>query len=58
MNEAPGDALARRILVLAPTGRDAELTQTVLFGAGLRALICRDAEDLCGAAALGKRNTA
>ena len=35
-------ALERRVLVLAPTGRDAELTRTVLAEAGIRATLCDD----------------
>jgi signal transduction histidine kinase/ActR/RegA family two-component response regulator len=33
---------SERILVLAPLGRDAEIAATVLRGAGLTALVCRD----------------
>ena len=42
MNEASRLQLERRLLVLAPTGRDAPLTQAVLAEAGLRSAICDD----------------
>jgi PAS domain S-box-containing protein len=34
--------LERRVLILAPTGRDAELTRSVLAEAGLRCVACAD----------------
>ena len=37
----------RRVLVLAPTGRDAVLTQSVLDRAGITCDICRDVADAC-----------
>ena len=37
----------RRVLVLAPSGRDASLAADVLRGEGLIALPCRDMEELC-----------
>src|ERR1700756_2396955 len=36
-----------RVLVLAPTGRDAALACSMLGAAGLRAEICSTVEDLC-----------
>jgi len=42
MSEATRLHLERRLLILAPTGRDAALTQTVLADAGLRSTICSD----------------
>ena len=42
MSTAPQPSFERRILILAPTGRDARLTATVLGEAGIRALACRD----------------
>lgn len=42
-----------RILLLAPTGRDAELAAAVLEAAGLKAQICRTVADLCGEIARG-----
>jgi signal transduction histidine kinase len=38
-----------RILVLAPTGRDAEMTCTVLRDAGMHAEACRDMAAICAA---------
>jgi signal transduction histidine kinase len=42
-----------RVLILAPTGRDAVLTQTILEEAGLQCRICPDAESLSAEATLG-----
>ena len=42
MSEAPPALLERRVLVVAPTGRDAPLTRTVLAESGIRSTICRD----------------
>ena len=42
MTDSPQPILERRILVLAPTGRDSQLTQGVLAEAGLRSMICED----------------
>ena len=42
MSSAPQPSFERRILVLAPTGRDAQLTLSVLAEAGIRALACPD----------------
>lgn len=41
------DELAERVLVLAPTGRDAPLAVRALQRAGLRAEACADVVDLC-----------
>ena len=52
------DALEERFLVLAPTGRDANLTRSLLQKAGMRAVVCSTLLELCerfeegGAAAL------
>ena len=35
-------ALERRVLILAPTGRDGELTRNVLAEAGIRSTVCAD----------------
>src|SRR6476659_5962903 len=43
----------RRILVFAPTGRDAQLASEVLSSHGYAASVCRDAEELCREAASG-----
>ncbi|HWH42233.1 MAG TPA: ATP-binding protein [Usitatibacter sp.] len=40
MNDTVRPVLERRLLILAPTGRDAPLTQSVLAEAGLRAVVC------------------
>jgi signal transduction histidine kinase len=42
-------AAARRVLLLAPIGRDAELMCTHLERAGVRCHICKDADDVCTA---------
>ena len=39
--------LERRVLVLAPTGRDAVLTQSVLYRSGMSSRTCRDLADAC-----------
>ncbi|NBO20331.1 MAG: hypothetical protein EBV03_14140, partial [Proteobacteria bacterium] len=36
-----------RILILAPTLKDAETTQGVFSSAGLRSYICKDMQELC-----------
>src|ERR1700733_4329305 len=38
-----------RILVLAPTGRDAEMTRQILNGAGLASAACAHMQQLCDA---------
>ena len=38
----------RRVLALAPTGKDARATREVLASAGIAATICADMADLCG----------
>ena len=43
----------RRVLVLAPTGRDAELTRGVLAEAGIRACVCAGLESLVEEIAAG-----
>ncbi len=37
----------QRILLLAPTERDAEITRTILSGAGLSCRVCRSLAELC-----------
>jgi signal transduction histidine kinase/CheY-like chemotaxis protein len=44
---------SERLLVLAPTGRDAELAVAVLVSAGIDAQACRDVVALCAELALG-----
>ncbi|MEA2329060.1 MAG: hypothetical protein QOE68_4019, partial [Thermoanaerobaculia bacterium] len=41
------DSRPLRILVLAPTGRDAETTVQILLRAGFASAACADAEELC-----------
>ena len=43
----PGEDLHYRVLVLAPAGRDAPLTQAVLVQAGISASICAHLPSLC-----------
>jgi PAS domain S-box-containing protein len=47
MSDAARETLDRRVLILAPTGRDAELSQLLLKRAGIFSAICPDAESLC-----------
>jgi PAS domain S-box-containing protein len=42
VREHPSPSLERRVLILAPTGRDAELTRGVLAEAGIRSTVCDD----------------
>ncbi len=44
-----GDAVFERILVLAPRGRDAELTRELFVRAGHEAVACRHGEELVAA---------
>ena len=46
MNEAPRPSSERRVLILAPTGRDAQLTQSVLAEVGIRSTPCADLANL------------
>src|SRR5258705_9640974 len=43
-------ALELRVLILAPTGRDAALVQSVLAKSGIESVVCRDATTLCSRA--------
>ncbi|PYO95135.1 MAG: hybrid sensor histidine kinase/response regulator [Gemmatimonadetes bacterium] len=45
--------MKERLLLLAPTPRDAELGRAILAEAGLNALVCRDFEELCREMAAG-----
>src|SRR6476619_5665683 len=45
--------LERRLLILAPTGRDAQLTRTTLAEHGVRCTICADLPSLLAEMALG-----
>jgi PAS domain S-box-containing protein len=42
VSSTPQPSLERRILILAPTGRDGQLTQGVLAEAGIRSMPCAD----------------
>ena len=53
MTEAGSPSHERRLLVLAPTGRDAPLTRSVLAEAGIRCTICRDLPHLVQELTLG-----
>lgn len=53
MRSQKAESLESRVLVLAPTGRDADLARRVLSQAGVDALALRDMESLCQAAAAG-----
>jgi PAS domain S-box-containing protein len=44
---ADGENLEQRVLVLAPTGKDAELTQSILGRAGVACLGCTDLAHVC-----------
>jgi len=57
VTEANGKGLEQRVLVLAPTSKDAELTRSVLDRAGVACFGCRDLNEICdqleaGAAAI------
>ena len=47
MTDAMRDLLEQRVLVLAPTGKDASLAQSVLQRAGIECQCCRDVRGLC-----------
>src|SRR4051794_16778093 len=47
MNEVNHTNLEARVLVLAPTGRDATNSMAVLGKAGLVCAVCRDIQQLC-----------
>jgi signal transduction histidine kinase len=49
VNIADRSSVERRVLVLAPTRRDAELTFAILRDAGFESLVCADAHALVGA---------
>jgi len=53
MTPADQDGRSRRLLVLAPTGKDAALATQMLDKAGVPSAICRDADELCREASLG-----
>src|SRR5688572_27582667 len=47
MNTEQAEQVERRVLVLAPTGRDAELVRQVAARGGLVAYPCSSMEDVC-----------
>jgi len=47
MKEFPCTLMEERILVLAPTMKDAETTQRIFSGAGLESFICKNVVELC-----------
>ncbi len=53
MSELPQPLLERRVLVLAPMGRDASMTRTVLSENGIRCAICTDMPQLLAELAAG-----
>jgi PAS domain S-box-containing protein len=53
MSEGDGNELEHRVLILAPTGKDAELTQAILGKVGIATLICSNAERMVHEAAAG-----
>ena len=53
MNPPASDQLERRVLVLAPTARDAEITRALLERAGLAAVACPDLRAFTRAFAAG-----
>jgi PAS domain S-box-containing protein len=53
MTEPTARTLETRVLVLAPTGRDGELLETVLAKAGFAAAVCADLPSLCRELAAG-----
>jgi len=50
---AVGAARSTHVLILAPAGRDAALTKSVLARAGIASAACADLDELCGALAAG-----
>ncbi|HYF39007.1 MAG TPA: hypothetical protein VD930_04910, partial [Gemmatimonadales bacterium] len=51
--DAAGDSRGERILLLAPTGRDAELLAGTLGQAGFSTSVCTDMDALCTALGVG-----
>lgn len=47
MTEAERECLEQRVLVLAPTARDAALTRSVLDGAHVTCVCCTDVDEVC-----------
>ena len=53
MTDADRESLETRVLVLAPTGKDAELTRSILGRAGIASVCCSDLEHVCELLAAG-----
>jgi signal transduction histidine kinase len=53
MKREDGDRRDERILILAPTGRDAALTARFITGSGLASEVCADVEELCAKMSAG-----
>ena len=53
MNEADGPLLEERVLVLAPTPKDAARSRALLTEAGLACALCDDLAGLCREVAAG-----
>ncbi len=47
MNGSGQDTLAERVLVLAPTSKDAEVSREVLASAGILAIVCKTLDEVC-----------
>lgn len=47
LGAGPRSATEQRVLLLAPTGRDAQLSQSILAQAGLSCAVCADIESIC-----------
>ncbi len=52
LDESKGEA-EQRVLVVAPTTRDGEVTRALLAQAGVRAVVCPDLTHLCREMAVG-----
>src|SRR5690349_21658563 len=53
MNDGRPEELEGRVLVLAPTARDAATSRDLLEGAGVRCCLCNSIEDVCQEAGRG-----
>src|SRR4029077_8675160 len=53
MNDERPEQLEMRVLVLAPTARDAATSRDLLEAAGIRCFICNSIEDVCREAGRG-----
>ncbi len=49
MSGSDGPGLGDRVLVLAPTARDAETSQKILTKAGIESVVCRSMAEVCAA---------